>query len=120
MQFMLSFTEPAADFAKRTNPELAPIYWSSWMSYIDAMGAAGIIVSGNGLEAPSTATQLRLRDGKRQIHDGPYPDTKEHLGGYFIIEVPSLDDALAWAERSPAALTGNVEIRPVMPPPKKR
>jgi len=54
---------------------------------------------------PNTGTQVQLRNGKRVIHDGPYADTKEHIGGYFIIEVPSLDDALEWAARSPSSLT---------------
>lgn len=59
-----------------------------------------------------------MRDGKRQIHDGPYADTKEHLGGYFIIDVEGLDQALDWAARSPNVGTGTTEVRPVLPPPK--
>ena len=56
-----------------------------------------------------------IRDGKRQVQDGPYADTKELLGGYLIIDVPTLDDALLWAERSPSSLSGSTEVRPVLP-----
>ena len=117
MQFMLIFKETAAEVAKRASAEAAPAYWGAWNAYVGAMGQSGVVVSGNGLEPPHTATHVRLRDGKRVIHDGPYADTKEHLGGYFIIEVPGLDEALEWAARSPNAATGSTEVRPVMPPP---
>ena len=70
--------------------------------------------SGNGLQPPDTATTVRLRDGKRHVQDGPYADSKEQLGGYFILDVPGLDVALDWAARCPAAPDGSVEIRPVM------
>jgi hypothetical protein len=114
MQFMLIHKETSDEVAQRSNPEKAPAYWGAWNAYIGAMGQAGIIVHGNGLQEPHTATQVQIRNGKRVIHDGPYADTKEHIGGYFIIEVPSLDDALEWAARSPCALTGSTEVRPVM------
>lgn len=117
MQFMLIYNETAEDFAQRNNPEAAPAYWGAWNAYIGAMGQAGVIVSGNGLQPPHTSTQVQVRDGKRHIHDGPYADTKEHLGGYFIVEVASLDDALEWAARSPNVTSGTTEVRPVLPPP---
>ena len=56
-----------------------------------------------------------MRGGKRQVQDGPYADTKEKLGGFFIIDVPDLDKALEWAARCPAASTGSVEVRPTLP-----
>lgn len=119
MQYMLAFKEPASEIAKRSDPQAAPAYWAAWTAYIGALGQAGVIVSGNGLEPPHTATQVQMRDGKRLIHDGPYADTKEHLGGYFIIEVPGLDAALEWAARSPNVASGSTEVRPVMPPMPK-
>ena len=79
-------------------------------------GKSGIVVSGAGLEAPQTATTIRVRDGRRQVQDGPYSDTKEQLGGYFVIDVPDLDTALEWAARSPSAGSACVEVRPVLPP----
>jgi hypothetical protein len=117
MQYMMMFSETTQEVNKRNDPEAAPAYWAGWMAYIGALSDAGIVVSGNGLQHPSTGVTLSIRDGKRQILDGPYADTKEHLGGYFIIEVESLDQALEWAARSPAATNGSVQVRPVLPPP---
>jgi hypothetical protein len=117
MQYMLLFTEPAADAEKRNDPDQAPAYWGAWSSYAGALASSGIMVNGAGLQLPSTATTLRIRDGKHHIQDGPYAETKEMLGGFFVIDVPDLDTALEWAARSPAAICGAVEIRPVLPPP---
>jgi hypothetical protein len=118
MQYMLIMTEPEAEVAKRNDPNLAGEYWGGWTAFVGAMAQSGIVVNGDGLHPPHTATTLRIRDGKRVVQDGPFADSKEQLGGYFIIEVPDLDTALEWAAKSPAAHCGAVEIRPVMPPPK--
>lgn len=116
MQYTLLFVEPAEEFAKRDNPELAPAYWGAWGAYIQTIEAAGIIVSGAGLQPPATATTVRVREGKRHVHDGPYAESKEMLGGFFVIEVPNLDAALEWAARAPSASYASVEVRPVLPP----
>ncbi|OYU44441.1 MAG: hypothetical protein CFE44_12930 [Burkholderiales bacterium PBB4] len=117
MQFMLVFQEPESEFAKGDNPATVGEYYGAWGAYVGAMGAAGVLVSGNGLQPPRTGTHVQIRNGKRIIHDGPYADTKEHLGGYCIIEVPSLDDALDWAARSPNVTVGSTEVRPVLDMP---
>lgn len=117
MQYMLIMREPRAAYEKRNDPAQAPAYWGAWMAYAQAVRESGIFVSGAGLDAPPTATTLRVRDGKRQVQDGPYADAKEQLGGFFIIDVPTLDAALEWAARSPAATDGCVEVRPTLPPP---
>lgn len=75
-----------------------------------------MIVKGDGLHGPHAATTLRIRDGKRTVEDGPFADTKEQPGGYFVIEVPDLDAALDWAAKAPSALTASDEERPVLPP----
>lgn len=116
MKYMLLFTENPAEFAKREHPEQSGAYWGGWSAYIAAMTQAGIIVKGDGLMPPSTATTIRIRDGKRHVQDGPFADTKEQLGGYFVIEAPNLDTALEWAAKSPSASNGCVEVRPVLPP----
>ena len=116
MQYMLAFSESSATFAERSHPDKAPAYWGAWSAYVAAMGQSGIVVSGNGLQGPETATIVRIRDGQRHVQDGPYADAKEQLGGYFIIDVADLDAALEWAARSPAASAGHVEVRPVLPP----
>jgi hypothetical protein len=116
MQYMLIFQSPLAEFAKANDPQTAPAYFAAWGAYIGAMRGAGIVVNGDGLQPPQMGTILRVRDGKRMVQDGPYADTKEHLGGYFVIEAASLDIALDWAAKSPTALIGSVEVRPVLPP----
>ncbi len=117
MEYMLIFHETDADVAERDNPAKAPAYWGAWNKYVQAIQEAGIVKSGNGLQAPHTSTSVRMRAGKRQVQDGPLPDAKEHLGGYFIIDVKDLDVALEWAAKSPNAATARTEVRPVMPPP---
>ena len=85
----------------------------AYRAYMGAMTQAGVLKSSNGLQPTSTATTVRVRDGKPQVLDGPYADSKEQLGGFHLIEVPDIDAALAWAARSPTALHGVVEVRPV-------
>lgn len=86
----------------------------AWGAYTRALLEAGVLVGGEALHPPHTATTLRLRDGTRDLQDGPYAAAKEHLGGFFVIDVPDLDAALEWAARNPAAATGAVEVRPVL------
>ena len=116
MQYMIIFSETEAQFAQRTDPQMSGAYWGAWGAYIGALQASGIVLSGNGLQPPHTATSVRVRDGKRQVQDGPFADSKEQLAGYFIVEVPDLDVALDWAARAPSASYASVEVRPVLPP----
>ncbi len=116
MQYMLILNETVEEFAKRNDPAQAGEYWGGWNAFIGAMAAAGVIVKGDGLLGPAMATTVRVRDGQRQIQDGPFADTKEQLGGYFVIEVPDLDAAIEWAAKAPSAAYASVEVRPVMPP----
>ena len=83
------------------------------IAYGQALRASGIFVAGAGLEPPETSTTVTVRDGKRQVHDGPYAESKEFLGGFVIIDVPDLDAALEWAARNPSAAVSRVEVRPV-------
>lgn len=116
MQYMLMFYEDGAEFAKRDDPSTAPVYWGAWNAYIGALNEAGVVVKGDGLLPPDTATTVRVKAGERLVQDGPASSTKEQLGGYFVIDVPDLDTALAWAARSPNASVGATEVRPVLPP----
>jgi len=117
MEYMLLFREPQSESAKRNDPNEAPAYWGAWSAYVKAVAESGIMVSGAGLQPPETATTVRIRDGKRTLHDGPYAEAKEMLGGIFVINVPDLDTALEWAARSPSSTSGSTEVRPVLPPP---
>jgi hypothetical protein len=116
MQYMLILNETAEEFGKRTHPDESGPYWGAWTTFIGAMNAAGIVVRGDGLQGPHTATTVRVRDGRRVVQDGPFADTKEQLGGYFVIDVPGLDHALEWAAKAPSASYASVEVRPVLPP----
>ena len=78
-----------------------------------AQAQAGTFVGSNRLQPTSTATTVRSTNGKSQVLDGPYADTKEQLGGYFLIDVPNLDAAISWAARCPGSQHGIVEVRPV-------
>ncbi len=110
MQYLMLIYETADDFAARADAQAMA---SAWQSYHDDLVKAGVMVGGNALQGPSTGTTVRQREGRRHVQDGPYADTKEQLGGYVLFELPSLDAALDWAARCPAASTGAVEIRPV-------
>jgi hypothetical protein len=83
-------------------------------AYGEALQAAGIFVAGAGLDSPRTATTVTVRDGKRQVHDGPYAETKEFLAGFGVIDVPDLDAALEWAARHPSAGLATIEVRPIL------
>lgn len=80
-------------------------------AYIGALQEAGVLLAVDWLQPTATATTVSVRDGETVVHDGPFAETKEQLGGYFVIEVPSLDAALEWAKKCPGAYSGKVEIR---------
>ena len=115
MQYMLMLNETPAEFDKRKDPKHADTYWGGWNAFIGAMAQAGVIVKGDGLQGPDLATTVRVRQGKRSVEDGPFADSKEQLGGYFVIDVPDLDAALEWATKAPCVADGSVEVRPVLP-----
>ena len=78
------------------------------------LAARGQFVSANPLQPVSTATSIRVREGKRMITDGPFTETREHLGGYFLVEARDLNEAIEIASRIPAAQFGTVEVRPIV------
>src|SRR6516162_5931666 len=119
MQFALLIYHSPEEFAMRENDYNHP-HLGAWRSYYKALVEAGVCVSGNALEAPETATTVRLREGKRRVQDGPYAETKEQLGGFVILELPSIDAALEWAARCPGASIGAVEVRPLSPETLRR
>ena len=89
-------------------------HWlGAYRAYMEAMTKAGVLRDSKGLQFTSAATTVRVVNDKTHVLDGPYADSKEQLGGFHIIEVADLDAAIAWAARSPTALHGVVEVRPV-------
>jgi hypothetical protein len=113
MKYVVLIYETPADFEARRNPPPEP-YVGAWRAYYKALVKAGVYVDGGApLKEVATATTVRLKDGKRHVQDGPFAEAKEQLGGFMILELPSLDAALDWAARCPAAATGAIEVRPV-------
>ncbi|WP_035985912.1 YciI family protein [Leptolyngbya sp. KIOST-1] len=111
MQYAILVYETEHDLAHRE--QQMPAY----SAYSQALADAGVMVGGAALHPSHTATTLQLKDGQRQVQDGPFADTKEQLGGFFLIEVPDLDTALDWAARCPAASNCAVEVRPLLSNP---
>lgn len=85
----------------------------AWQAYGREVEAAGILVSNSGLSPVASATTVRVRDGKSLITDGPFAETHEQLGGYYLFECKDLDEAIRWAEKIPTAKYGSIEVRPV-------
>ena len=86
---------------------------NAYMAFTRALHDANVWVASNRLRATSAATSVRVTDGRTQLLDGPFAETKEQLGGYYLIDVPDLDAALSWAARCPGARYGTVEVRPI-------
>jgi hypothetical protein len=106
-QYMLLINAPRD---ARPDPEMAP----AWFQYTQDLEAAGVKVAGDALQPGDTATTVCVRGGETVISDGPFAETKELIAGYYILDVPDLDAALAWAAKMPAIDTNVVEVRPVM------
>lgn len=88
---------------------------AAYKAYTEAIQQAGVLRSSNRLRPAASATAVRVRDGKTEVHNGPYIETREELGGYYLIDVPNLDAALSWAARCPGATHGTIEVRPIWP-----
>jgi hypothetical protein len=112
MQYLLLLNAQESGFAKMTPTEQQQ-GMAAYMAYTEALKTAGAYLGSNRLQPVSTATTVRIVDGKTQVLDGPYADSKEQLGGYFLIDAPDLDAALSWAARCPGAGHGIIEVRPI-------
>ncbi|MEM9265731.1 MAG: YciI family protein [Cyanobacteria bacterium P01_F01_bin.13] len=107
MKYAILVYETEQDFANREQ------HMPAYNAYAQALSEAGAMTGGAALYPSNTASTVRLKDNQRQVQDGPYADTKEQLGGFFLIDVPDLDNALDWAARCPAAGLCAVEVRPL-------
>lgn len=116
MQYMLLIYSSEAEWSK-IPPNEADKIFGSYMGYTQDMAKAGVLRAGEALKPINTATTVRVRSGKVTTTDGPFAETKEQLGGYYIIDVPSLDEAIKWASKCPSAPFGSIEVRPVLPTP---
>jgi hypothetical protein len=109
---LLIFADPEQGPAQGT-PE-ADAQHQAWFTYTEGLRASGAFVSGEALQPPTTATTVAVRNGDRVVTDGPFADTKEWLGGYYVIEADDLDAALDHAAGMPNIGYGTIEVRPVM------
>lgn len=89
--------------------------FDDWAAYTLALQEAGVLVAGAGLHGVHSATSVRVRKGRRMLTDGPFTETKEHVIGFYVLDVPDLDAALDWAAKVPIVRTGTVEVRPIAP-----
>jgi hypothetical protein len=95
-------------------PEDMSATMSAYFAFTEEAREAGVLLGGEGLDRSSSATTVRVSGGERVLSDGPFAETKEQLGGYYLLECANLDEAIDWAARIPGAATGSVEVRPVM------
>ena len=114
MQYLLLIYEAEADWNKLTEAERNQMF-GEYHKYTEDIHASGHYVGGNPLQPTHTATTVRVRGGKPSITDGPFAETREQLGGYYLVEAKDLDEATSLAARIPGAKMGSIEIRPVMP-----
>ncbi len=114
MQYLLLIYGNEAGMAAATKEAVTQMS-AAYGAYTEAMKKAGVFVGGERLKPSQSATSVRITAGKTNVLDGPYADTKEQLGGYYMINVPDMDAAISWAARCPGASTGTMEVRPIWP-----
>lgn len=112
MQYMLMLYSNESQWPTMT-PEQQATGLAAYTAYTEALKKADVYRGGDRLRPTSAATTVRITDGKAQVLDGPYTETKEQLAGYYLIDVPDLDSAISWASRCPGASHGTVEVRPL-------
>ena len=112
MKYLLLIHGNEADMLSASK-EAASRTLAAYAAYSEAMAKAGAYVGGQRLKPTTTASSVRVRNGKTEVLDGPYAETKEQLGGYYLIDVADLDAALSWAARCPGAQQGTIEVRPI-------
>jgi hypothetical protein len=116
MKYMLLMYWDESVMSKFTPEELQKIAPEVWFTLEKDMKAAGVLVSNNGLSSIANTTTVRVRDDETFITDGPFVETHETLGGFYLIDVPNLDEALQWAAKIPSVRYGSIEVRPLWSP----
>jgi hypothetical protein len=113
MQYLLLIYDRESDWAALPEPEKGKVF-QEYGAFTQAIRDSGHYVGGNPLQPVSTATTVRVRNGKPTTTDGPFAETREQLGGYYLIEAKDLDEATGIAARIPSARMGSIEVRPIM------
>ena len=116
MRYMLLIYSPESYWQSISEQERGKIY-QEYLAFTDSIRKSGHYVAGDPLEATNAATTVRVRDGKPVSTDGPFAETREQLGGYYIIQAKNLDEATGIAERVPSARIGCIEVRPILEMP---
>jgi hypothetical protein len=116
MKYMLLIYDDEKAWGKLSEHDRQAIY-SEYRTFGEELAASGQLVGGSELAPTTTATSVKVRSGKRVVTDGPFAETREQLGGYYLVEAENLDVALGLAARIPSARTGTVEVRPLMESP---
>ena len=114
MEYMILIYGDERAYGNVTEAQLKAMY-QEYGTYTQDLIKAGVMRAGSELKPVATATTVRVRGGKVLSTDGPFAETKEQLGGYYLIDVPNLDDAVKWAAKCPGANTGSIEVRPLNP-----
>lgn len=117
MQYILLIYGDEAQ-SKNASPETRAKISGEYMAFTKELKGAGKMLAGEPLESVSTATTVRVKDGKTLRTDGPFAETREQLGGYYVIEAKDLDEAVMIAAKVPGAKVGSIEVRPIMPFPR--
>ena len=112
MQYLVLIYASEAEESKIPPAELGKMM-QAYGAYSEALVKAGAMQGGNRLRPVADATSVRVRGGKTEVLNGPYAETREQLGGYYLIDVPDLDAALSWAARCPSSSHGTIEVRPI-------
>lgn len=112
----MQYTILIYDTASNANPN-TPDVMAAHFAYGDLLVKAGVMRGGQGLQPHHTAKSLRLKQGQRVVHDGPFADTKEQLGGFYIVEAKDIDEALHWARQCPVSAEGGIEVRETLAGP---
>ena len=113
MQYALLIYDDEATWSAMSEAERHGVM-GEYFAYTESLRAAGAFVAGEALQPVQTATAVRVRDGETLTTDGPFAETKEQFGGFYLIDVESLDQALEWAAKIPSARLGTIEVRPVV------
>jgi len=112
MKYLLLIYSNEANMAAAGKKDTEQMH-AAYGAYTEALAKSGAMVGGNRLRPTTSATSVRVANGKTNVLNGPYAETKEQLGGYYMIDVPDLDAALSWAARCPGASAGTIEVRPI-------
>jgi hypothetical protein len=115
MKYMLLMYANESEVPKYTPEEFQTVA-QAWQALRQEAEAAGVLLGTNGLSPVANATTVRVRNGKTLITDGPFAETHETLGGYFLLDCKDLDEALGWAAKIPSAQYGSIEVRPLWSP----